>query len=474
MASRAAPAAAASHVEASLSSLSSDLLTRVANWLSVEELCVFDTAIGNKQLRAKYLSGLSSDTHLYPGAAVDRKTSLSGLSKETYFYPFIREKTSDWQQRYAQWLLLRRVFVNSIATNKYTTATVLTLYDTMNRGNPGLVSLTMHGGVDLLKDFGVRNVKTLHALELLDFNYEQLSTLATSLREWGSKGGSLQKLTLTECFSCDDDLVDHVVDFGDNCDSLTDLRIDGFFGEVYPPGEPFGFSPLPWSILHKCANLKRFELVNTYEGGNDRDLSLLARFCPHLEYLAIHTTQDNVNLAALLEVIDKCTKIQHLSLRGGWDPITGRVVLAIATNLVSLRRLTFLHLKLDNPLTLRRLAHGCPQLQVLTIHEVTGSFEAHSYMQLLSLVEHSKNLQLLRIGAGDHLGFLKRPEYWKLPNECDPQELLQIGVDNPEAFIAEQRERFMKASQPQSAVQRLQAASSNPHFEVEVVDSLLP
>ncbi|KAJ1431974.1 hypothetical protein B484DRAFT_418322 [Ochromonadaceae sp. CCMP2298] len=184
----------------------------------------------------------------------------------------------------------------------------------MNRGNPGLVSLTMHGGVDLLKDFGARNVKTLHALELSDFNYEQLSTVVTSLREWGSKGGSLQKLTLTECFSHDDDDVDQAVDFGDNCDSLTDLRIDGFFGEVLPPGEPFGFSPLLWSILHKCANLKRFELVNTHEGENVRDLSLLARFCPDLEHLAIHISQEKVKVA-LLHVVGKCTKIQHLSLR---------------------------------------------------------------------------------------------------------------------------------------------------------------
>ncbi|KAJ1380359.1 hypothetical protein B484DRAFT_412065, partial [Ochromonadaceae sp. CCMP2298] len=58
--------AAASNVKASLSSLSSDLLMRVAKWRSVTELCVLETAVSAKQLRAKFISGLFGDTFLYP------------------------------------------------------------------------------------------------------------------------------------------------------------------------------------------------------------------------------------------------------------------------------------------------------------------------------------------------------------------------------------------------------------------------
>jgi hypothetical protein len=288
---------------------------RVANWLDITELCVFDKAVSNKQLRAKYLSGLSSDTYLYPGAAVDSRISLSGLSSEYNLYPRVRQKTPEWQLNYAQWLLLRRVSVNSIAMNKGTTPSVLALYDIMNRGNPGLVSLSTHGdldfygAVDIIKDIGVRNVETLHTLELADYSYDQMVKVMKSVRRWESMGGSLQKLTLTEWRRWDEDVDtwDGDVDFG-NCNSLTDFRIEGF-------GDSFGYSPVLWGILHKCANLKRCEIVNRDIGNdNDRDLGLLARFCPHLEHLVIHTPADEVKVAALLYVIVKCPKLQHLSL----------------------------------------------------------------------------------------------------------------------------------------------------------------
>jgi len=146
MASR---AAAASHVEASLSSLSSDLLMRVANWLSVKELCTFDTTVSAKQLRAKFLYGLFGDTFLYPGADVEKKSS-------------------EWQEGYAQWFTMRHVFVNSITLDENTTPSVLVLYDTMNRVNPGLESLTIDGDVTFPKDIAVRSAHTLHTLAILN------------------------------------------------------------------------------------------------------------------------------------------------------------------------------------------------------------------------------------------------------------------------------------------------------------------
>ncbi|KAJ1411185.1 hypothetical protein B484DRAFT_402715 [Ochromonadaceae sp. CCMP2298] len=133
--------AAASHVEASISSLSSDLLMRVANYLN-----------SNKQLRAKYLSGA-----------------------------YALRTTSEWQEGYARWLTMRHVFVNSISLNGQTTAATQMLYDVMNRVNPGLVSLTIDGKVDFPQDMAVRNNKSLHVLTLSKqgkFGTEQLNDRA--------------------------------------------------------------------------------------------------------------------------------------------------------------------------------------------------------------------------------------------------------------------------------------------------------
>jgi hypothetical protein len=449
MTSRAA-AAAASQVEASLSSLSSELLTRVANWLSVNELCFFDTALTNKQLRAKYLSGMSSDTHLYPGPA------------DRYHPPY----NSAWQQKYVQWFTMRRVFVNSIFLNEHTTASILMFYDTMNRVKPGLISLTIHRGADFPMDIAVRNVKTLRKLELRNYGSEQLRKVMESVREWESMGGSLEELVLRGC-----DFSNMSANFG-SCDPLLLLVISDCSSTLIEvPGESLGCSCLLWGILPKCKNLKRFEVTHhgIMSGSKyalyDQDLCLLARFCPDLEHLNINTLADEVQTTALLYVVCKCTKLQHLILNL-WDPIVDCVLLAIATNLLSLRTLTISELKLQNLQTLRCLAHGCPQLRELSI-EIGDMHEA----ELLYLVEHAKNLhslailQLEQFDSWDSWGQSQIDDYL-------PHELQRLGVDDTAAFKSEQRARLdslRAAAQPpgeMGIVQRLQAASSNPHFRV--------
>jgi hypothetical protein len=228
----AAPAAAASHVldvlddeasQLSLSSLSSDLLIRVANYLSVKEICIFDTATASKQLRANFLSALSSDTYIYP-------TYLDPGAPKRYRYPpgdADSRRISEWQQLHAHWLRMRRVSVNSISLNEQTTAAALRDYETMNKISPGLVLITMHDDVDFPMDMAVaRNVETLHRIELTTYGSEQLRRVMASVREWESVGGSLQELVLHDCHFGGEE-----VDFG-NCDSLTFFRTWGCYSSL--------------------------------------------------------------------------------------------------------------------------------------------------------------------------------------------------------------------------------------------------
>ncbi|KAJ1412191.1 hypothetical protein B484DRAFT_402397 [Ochromonadaceae sp. CCMP2298] len=447
MASR---AAAASHVEASLSSLSSDLLMRVANYLDVKELCVFDTAVSAKQLRAKFLSGLMTDAFLYPGADADKKSS-------------------EWQEGYAQWLTLRRVIVNSISLNKKTTPSVLLLYDTMNRVNPGLVSLTIRGDVTFPKDIAVRNTKTLHTLVLYKQGTAQLRKSMRSVREWGSKGGSLHTLELTRC-----DFGNEAVDFG-CCDALTELYIDNCSSNLSTtPGDSLGCTRLLWGILHKCANLKLFQFDAEKDATplNDRDLCLLARFCPHLIDLWIFSQHGTVDEVAVVCVAMKCTKLEQLRLP---TALTDRTIRAIAANLVSLQMLYIEDLQLHKPRTLRVLAVGCPQLQELYIEKGNALV---SEAELLYLVENAKNLQLLTIDKWEHLDLRER---WEL-QPFAAEELLQLGMEDPEALLSSQRDRLqvLRAATQQPGemdemdiVDKLHAASSNPRFKLILLDAPL-
>mmetsp|Transcript_29567 Transcript_29567/g.63681 ORF Transcript_29567/g.63681 Transcript_29567/m.63681 type:complete len:456 (+) Transcript_29567:117-1484(+) len=445
MASR---AAVTSHVEASLASLSSGLLMRVANYLGVNELCTFDTSVSAKQLRSKFLSGLFGDTFLYPGADVEKKSS-------------------EWQEGYARWLTMRHVFVNSIVLNKRTTASVLVLYDTMNRVNPDLVSLTIHGDVTFPKDIAVRSAKTLHTLVLYNqgkSGIAQLRKLMGSVREWGSMGGSLQKLELTNCkFS------NEAVDFG-CCDALTELGIFKCSSDLYTtPGDSLGCTRLLWGILHKCKNLKRFQFSAEEDTTqlNARDLCLLARFCPDLTSIHIQSHDDTFKEAAVRGVAMKCTKLEELVLLAD-NTITDRTIEAIAANLVSLQKLDIQNLQLRNPRTFRVLAHGCPQLQVLRIHEGNVT-EA----ELLYLVQHATNLHTLKIREWEHLDFRER---WEESQPDPPHELLQMGIDDPEALLSSQRDRLqvLRAATQQPGemdiVDKLYAASSNPRFKVVLLD----
>jgi hypothetical protein len=111
--------------------------------------------------------------------------------------------------------------VNSIMLNEQTTAKALMLYDIMNRVNPSIESLTIAGKVALFpKDIAVRSAKNLHTLAFYRQGTEQLRKLMISVREWGSMGGSLHKLTLKRCA-----FGDEAVDFGSSCDALTELSI---------------------------------------------------------------------------------------------------------------------------------------------------------------------------------------------------------------------------------------------------------
>jgi hypothetical protein len=110
----AAPAVAPVSLE--LSCLSSDLLAKVTHWLYAKELCVFDTAILNRQLRSKFLVGVSNDTFLFPG----RK---------------IIDENGERQYMYARWLLLRRVFLKTISLYENTNATTVVLYDILTPGS---------------------------------------------------------------------------------------------------------------------------------------------------------------------------------------------------------------------------------------------------------------------------------------------------------------------------------------------------
>jgi len=441
--------AVTSHVEASLSSLSSDLLMRVANYLNVKELCIFDKATAsNKQLRAKNISSLFNDTFLYPGADVVKKSS-------------------EWQEGYARWLTMRHVFVNSIVLNKRTTASVLVLYDTMNRVNPGLVSLTIHGDVTFPKDIAVRSAKTLHTLVLHNQGTEQLRKLMGSVREWGSMGGSLQKLGLYKCT-----FGNMNVEFGCICDALTDLCIFNCSSNLSTtPGDSLGCTRLLWGILPKCKNLKKFTKHSIASTGvefplNDHDLCLLARFCPHLTQLYIQSELASFSEAALGCVAMKCTKLETLEL-----PVeitfTDRTIEAIAANLVSLRLIYFRELQLENSRTLRGLTEGCRQLQELGI--MKGSVPE---VELLYLVKHAKKLDTLNIGKWKHLDFRER---WAelQPDTSAVEDLLQLGMEDPEALITAQQDRLksIRAATQQpggidemDTVCKLRAASSNPDF----------
>ncbi|KAJ1421682.1 hypothetical protein B484DRAFT_399403 [Ochromonadaceae sp. CCMP2298] len=363
---------------------------RVANYLSVKQLCVFDTAITEKLLRAKYLSGLMNDTFLYLG---------------DYGY---KRKSTERQQKYAQWLTLRRVVVKSIVLDENTTASVLVLYDTMNRVNPGLVSLKITGRVDFPKDMAVRNNKTLHRLDLGVQGIEELRKCMQSVREWESGGGSLQELTLINC-----DFGNEAVNFFGSCDALT--------------GDSLGCTRLLWGILTKCKNLKRE--------------------------------------AAVRGVAMKCTKLETLHLVVE-TAFTDRTIEAIAANLVSLRRLNMRELQLKNPRTLRVLALGCPQLQIVEI-EKSNVNEA----ELCYLVKHAKKLRTLTIGEWEHLDF--QNSWLEIePDDSAAEELLQLGIDDPEALLSSQSDRIQVLSaatqQPgeTDTAEKLKAASSNPNLKI--------
>jgi hypothetical protein len=215
-----------------LSCLSSDLLSKVSHFLNTIELRIFDTAINNRLLRSKFLFGVSNDTFLFPGRA-------------------FTNENADLQQRYARWLLLRRVFLKSITLTRKSNAATLLHYDI----HSGLEKLTLNGKVNFPKDLAVRNAKTLHKLVLTGQGKDGLRSLLERIREWREAGGVLKELILNYC-----EFGDLAVDVG-NCDSLTLLYIKNCRSNQYTaPGILQGCTRLIWDIVSKCTNLQNFHL----------------------------------------------------------------------------------------------------------------------------------------------------------------------------------------------------------------------
>jgi hypothetical protein len=323
----AAPAVAPATLE--LSCLSSDLLSKVTHFLDTIELRFLDTAINNRQLRAKFLFGVANNTYLFKGKDIRK------------------------EEEYVQWLLLRRVFLRSISLHEDTTASTLLLYEILNRAScAGLEELTLDGNVDFPKDLAVRSAKTLHTLVLKTQIVDEggrVQGVFKNIREWRLAGGVLKRLTLDCC-----EFGDAVVDVGD-CTTLTHLQIEGCVSSQYTaPGVSQGCTHLIWDIVSKCVNLRNFQLdsVNCppiFEPDFclcDRDVSVLARFCPDLTHLCIYAEhKDCFAEKALIHLATKCTKIEHLCLFLKTQ-FTDATITAVAANLVSLSKLGLSRLQL--------------------------------------------------------------------------------------------------------------------------------
>jgi hypothetical protein len=445
-----------------LSCLSSDLLSKVTHFLDTEELCAFDTAILNRQLRAKYLVGVSNDAFLFRGEDIDG---------------------AERQQIYARWLLLHRVFLKVIKLNSSTNATTLEFYDVINRNSAGLEELFLDGKVDFPKDLAVRNAKTLHSLMLTGQGKHgswqevggnwQLRGLLKRIREWAEAGGVLKELHLRDC-----EFGDETVDVG-SCDSLTYLCIENCRSNQYTaPGISQGCTRLVWDIVSKCTNLKTVHFESNVQRRidfSDKDLSVLARFCPNLDYLFIDTPgSDSPTDKAIVCLATKCTKLTQLCLYTK-TALTDETILAVAANLVSLKVLGLANLQMQNPLTLRCLAHCCPQLSMLNLHKGNVS-EA----ELLYLVKHAKNLQKLGLERWGHLSFRDGVTTEHTLQEYDEQELSLVGAEEPARLLSSRLEwlgRMAVHTQLQpgemDTLEKLKAASSHPRFKVNLLEALL-
>jgi hypothetical protein len=453
------------NLEASLSSLSSELLMKVTQYLDLEELGRFDSAIKNKQLRTKFLVGVFSDTYLFPDIE----------------YNYIAG--SRWQQTFAQWLVLRRVFVRALRFDEETTDSARTLYDTINRLNPGLESLTILGKVDFPMDLAVRNRRTLSELVIRgQGNYcdvRGMNKFLRSMRELKSKGVSWKKLTFCEYY------FDHlVVDvFGD---TVTELVIDQCHsGQYNTPSVPtHGCTHLVWDIIHKCPNLQHFACLNeeveedpSEEPGievtmSNADIYALAKYCPNLETLNINSNATTITEKSVIYLAMKCTKLTELALYlkdGGG--LTDAAVIAVAANLAHLQELELGNLQLLNPTTLRCIVHHCPQLKVLSLHK-SNVPEA----ELVYIAQHAA-LDSLAISKQQQLQY---PGRWSASVEhhaylLEHLQLPVLGMEDVELLEAAQpawlqrMQRFLQLpgkGQGTYTDEKLRAASSNPSFTV--------
>jgi hypothetical protein len=134
------------------------------------------------------------------------------------------------------------------------------------------------------------------------------------------------------------------VDVG-NCDSLTDLCIKGCSSNSYTaPGISHGCTRLIWDIVSKCTNLETFYFYSASQSGiqlSDKDLSVLARFCPDLSalYISAHNS-DSLTEKAIVFFVTKCTKLTKQLCLFIKAALTDATILAVAANLISRTRHT--------------------------------------------------------------------------------------------------------------------------------------
>jgi hypothetical protein len=175
----------------------------------------------------------------------------------------------------------------------------------------------------------------------------------------------------------------------------------------------------------------------------------------------------SVTEKAIICLVRNCTKIESLYLYIKTE-LTDATVAAVAANLGSLEKFGVWKLQLQNPRTLRCLAHCCPQLTHFYFYNGTVT-EA----ELLYLVKHAKNLKDLRIGRLGHLEF--RGHGTELtPQQYIPQDLPMFEEGESARLLSSQIEwlgRMNAHTQMQpgemDTVEKLKAASSNPKFKIE-------
>ncbi|KAJ1404294.1 hypothetical protein B484DRAFT_404833 [Ochromonadaceae sp. CCMP2298] len=205
----------------------------------------------------------------------------------------------------------------------------------------------------------------------------------------------------------------------------------------------------------------------------DRNLGVLARFCPnlaHLHIVAVH--KRTLTERGLIHLATRCAKLKHLQLLVKTQ-FTDASIAAVAGSLVSLTVLGLGKLKLQNPRTLRCLVHCCPQLEILHLQHCNAT-EA----ELIYLVTQAKKLKTLEIRQWGQLDFFRGDGYGTdfTLHEYSPQDLPLFGAEEPARVLTRQLEwlgRMAVHTQIEvDSAEKLEAASSHPDFKLVLLDNM--